>query len=81
MLFLKLPSVIAIDTQIKEFEEIKKQEKYNELKTYFNENVKELAEIVLFDKILNPKWANVTIKTDTLKNEIGSNPSTVSDFE
>lgn len=67
---IKAP-VIAIDTQIKEFEEIKKQEKYNELKTYFNENVKELAEIVLFDKILNPKWANVTIKTDTLKNEIG----------
>lgn len=67
---IKAP-VIAIDTQIKEFEDIKKQEKYNELKAYFDDSVKELAEIVSFEKILNPKWANTTLKIDTLKNEIG----------
>jgi len=67
---IKAP-VIAIDAQVKEFEDIKKQEKYNELKAYFDENVKELSGIVDFEKILNPKWANVTLKTDTLKNEIG----------
>ena len=67
---IKAPAV-AIDTQVKEFENIEKEKKYNELKAYFDENVKELSEIVDFDKILNPKWGNVTQKVDTLKNEIG----------
>lgn len=67
---IKAP-VIAIDAQVKEFEDIKKKEKYNELKAYFDENVKELSGIVDFERILNPKWANVTLKIDTLKNEIG----------
>ena len=67
---IKAPAV-AIDTQVKEFENIEKEKKYNELKAYFDENVKELSEIVDFDKILNPKWGNVTQKADTLKYEIG----------
>lgn len=67
---IKAPAV-AIDTQVKEFENIEKEKKYNELKAYFDENVKELSEIVDFDKILNPKWGNVTQKVDTLKYEIG----------
>lgn len=67
---IKAP-VIAIDTQIKEFEDIEKQEKYDKLKAYFDDNVRELAEIVSFEKILNPKWSNATLKNDTLKNEIG----------
>lgn len=67
---IKAPAV-AIDTQVREFENIEKEKKYNELKAYFDENVKELSEIVDFDKILNPKWGNVTQKVDTLKYEIG----------
>lgn len=67
---IKAPAV-AIDTQVREFENIEKEKKYNELKAYFDENVKELSEIVDFDKILNPKWGNVTQKADTLKYEIG----------
>ena len=67
---IKAPAV-AIDTQVKEFENIEKEKKYNELKAYFDENDKELSEIVDFDKILNPKWGNVTQKVDTLKYEIG----------
>lgn len=63
--------VTAIDTQIKEFDEIKKQNKYEELKAYFDENIKELSELVKLDDIINPKWANATAKIDTLKNEIG----------
>ena len=64
-------TAVAIDTQVKEFENIEKEKKDNELKAYFDENVKELSEIVDFDKILNPKWGNVTQKADTLKYEIG----------
>lgn len=67
---IKAPAV-AIDTQVKEFENIEKEKKYNELKAYFDENVKELSEIVDFDKVINPKWGNVTQKIDTLKYEIG----------
>ncbi len=68
---IKAPSM-AIDTQIKTFEDAKKQQKYDELKAYYDENVKELADVVTLDKIINPKWGNVTLKADALKNEIGN---------
>lgn len=60
--------IAMIDKQIKAFDEIKKQEKFEELKAFF-EKVNGLAFLSLED-VLNPKWGNSTMKTDTLKNEI-----------
>ena len=63
--------VNAIDKQLKEFVDIRKAEKYRELTEYFISEVGELSELVTLDKIINPKWGNVGLKTDTLKIEIG----------
>ena len=63
--------VNAIDKQLKEFDEIRKREKYEELTEYFTSEVGELSELVTLDKIINPKWGNVGLKTDALKIEIG----------
>lgn len=62
-----------IDTQIKEFEDIKKQKKYNELKSCFDNYIGDMVDIIQLDKILNPKWGNATVKIDTLKAEIEDN--------
>lgn len=67
---IKAP-VAAIDTQVKAFEDLEKKKKYAELQLYFDGEVRELSELVTLDKIINPKWGNVTAKIDTLKNEIG----------
>lgn len=72
VMLIKAP-VTAIDTQIKEFEDIKKQEKYDELKCCFDNYIGDLANIIKFDKILNPKWGNASAKIDTLKAEIEDN--------
>ena len=50
--------IISIDTQIKAFDDVEKENKYKALQNYFNDNVKELADIVELDEIINPKWAN-----------------------
>ncbi|WP_337484325.1 DUF1351 domain-containing protein [Porcipelethomonas sp.] len=72
VMLVKAP-VVAIDNQIKEFENIKKQEKYDELKFCFDNYIGDMADIIKFDKILNPKWGNATLKIDTLKAEIEDN--------
>ncbi|MCM1227541.1 MAG: DUF1351 domain-containing protein [Clostridium sp.] len=69
---IKAP-VAAIDKQIKEFENIRDQKKYDELKNCFDNYIGDMADIIQFDKILNPKWKNVTEKTDKLKAEIEDN--------
>lgn len=72
--------VKAIDRQIKNFEEIKAQEKYAEISAYFN-SIEKLNFIKL-DNILNPKWKNTTMKLDTIKSEIAERVAQISaDFE
>ena len=62
--------VSAIDSQIKAFEEEETNKKYSELKNHFTEYAKGMEEIIDFDKILNPKWKNSSMKLSTLKAEI-----------
>lgn len=50
--------IISIDTQIKAFDEIEKDRKYKALQQYFDDNAKELADVVKLEQIINPKWAN-----------------------
>ncbi|MDE5917734.1 MAG: DUF1351 domain-containing protein [Oscillospiraceae bacterium] len=66
---IKAP-VSAIDKQIKIFEEEEIQKKYSELKNCFIEYIGDMAEIIDFDKILNTKWKNSSMKLSTLKAEI-----------
>ena len=50
--------IISIDTQIKAFDDEEKERKYKALQQYFDDNAKELLEIITLDQIINPKWAN-----------------------
>ena len=62
--------ITAIDNQIKAFDDIRKQQKYEELQKYF-EYIGH-PDFVNFDDILNPKWGNNTLKIETLRDEIYS---------
>ena len=65
--------IVSIDTQIKALDEQEQQEKYNRLKDYFGCCMASSLDVpidVNFDRILNPKWKNKTIKADTLEKEI-----------
>lgn len=58
----------AIDKQVKTFEEIEKQEKYNALAEAYNAlNAPEWLKI---EDVLNPKWENKTQKLEALKAEM-----------
>ena len=59
-----------IDKQIKAFDEIEAQQKYDELTRCFEENRDGVPDELKLDQILNPKWRNKTMKLDALKNEI-----------
>lgn len=59
-----------IDKQLKVFEEQQKQKKLEELTKFF-EKVSP-PPFVKLEHILNPKWGNVTVKIDTLKQEIAA---------
>lgn len=67
----------AIDSQIKAFDEIEKQEKYAALFEAFTAlNVPEWIKI---EDILNPKWGNKTEKIDSLKAEMADNLKKLTD--
>lgn len=67
----------AIDSQIKAFDGIEKQEKYAALSEAFTAlNVPEWIKI---EDILNPKWGNKTEKIDSLKVEMADNLKKLTD--
>ena len=55
----------AIDSQIKAFDEKEREEKYSELKAFFDGLPH--AEWFTIDDVLNPKWANKTEKVCAIK--------------
>lgn len=60
----------AIDTQIKEFDNAKREEKRKEIETFFCENVGDLKDLLPFNRIYNDRWMNATYKMDDIKSEI-----------
>jgi len=60
----------AIDTQIKAFEEQEKDEKYKALKDFFESKVGDMADTIVFEKILDPKWGNKSKGLDELKGSL-----------
>jgi len=62
--------VLAIDKQVKSFEEIKKEEKLQAIKQFYTDKVADLADLVPFEKINNPKWMNATYKEKDIYKEI-----------
>lgn len=61
---------LEIDKQIKVFEEKQKEVKKDEIKKIYDENIKELKEILPLQKIWNEKWLNTTYKIRDIELEI-----------
>lgn len=64
--------ICKIDTQIKALDEAEQKQKYDRLRSYFDncESAMDSSLLIDFDKILNPKWRNKTAKESTLQQEI-----------
>lgn len=59
-----------LDTQVKKFEEKRKQDKFNELESHFNALPKTYSEYVTYGTVFNERWGNVGYKIEDAKKEI-----------
>lgn len=60
----------VIDSQIRSFEDTKKQNKKLQIFEFWNENIGDLCKLVDFDKIFNEQWLNVTYSDKKWKEDI-----------
>jgi hypothetical protein len=59
-----------IDTQIKEIEERRKQEKLEGLRAYFQERADQAEGCLTWDDVFNPKWGNAGFGAEAAQKEI-----------
>lgn len=62
--------ILAIDTQIKNFDNQRMEAKRADITDFFNSSIGDLVEILPLDKIFNPKWLNATYKMSNIEKEI-----------
>lgn len=62
--------ISLIDKQIAEYEERVRDEKREELRSYFDQKIGALAEKLSFDMIFNTKWMNKSVSVKSCKDEI-----------
>lgn len=60
-----------IDAQVKTYESFKKEEKLAEIKRIYEAMIGNLATLVPYDKLHNPKWLNVTCSMGAVSEELG----------
>lgn len=63
--------ILAIDTQIKAFDDLEQQQKWVEIEAYYKAEVKELETIAPLEKIVSQKWKNKTEPIENICNGIG----------
>ena len=74
--------ILAIDSQVKKFEEKVKQKKKAEIETFYAEIVGDLEELLPLAKFWNEKWLNASVAIKAVKEEITSTIAKVrNDFE
>ncbi len=61
----------AIDVQVKTYENAKKDKKLNDIKEAYSAMIGNLAELVPYEKLHNPKWLNVSTSASTIVEELG----------
>ena len=61
---------LSIDTQVKSFEQIVKDQKQKEIEQIYAENIGELKELLPFGRIFNLKWLNLTASIKSVSDEI-----------
>ena len=62
--------ILAIDTQVKNYEQLKKDEKLEGIKAVYADRVGNLAKLIPLEKIFNQKWLNATYKGTEIEKEI-----------
>lgn len=60
----------AIDAQVKNYEQVKRDEKQQAIKQFYTDKVADLADLVPFDRVFNQKWLNATYKEADIHKEI-----------
>ena len=60
-----------IDAQVKTYENAKKDKKLNDIKEVYSAMIGNLAELVPYEKLHNPKWLNVSTSASTVVEELG----------
>lgn len=63
--------ILAIDTQIKAFDDLEQQQKWVEIEAYYKAEVKELETIAPLEKIVSQKWKNKGESLESVNNGIG----------
>lgn len=64
--------ILAIDTQVKAFDEIKKTEKKAEIEEYFNFNVGHLKGLLTLPMLWDDRWLNVTFAMKDIQESISN---------
>lgn len=62
--------ILAIDTQIKNFDNQRIEAKRIDITDFYNSVIEDMAEILPLEKIFNPKWLNATFKMSNIEKEI-----------
>lgn len=62
--------ILAIDTQVKTYEQKKKDAKKADIEKFFTDNVGELSELLPLEKIFNEKWLNSSVNIKNVFDEI-----------
>lgn len=62
--------ILAIDTQIKNFDNQRIEAKRIDITDFYNSVIEDMAEILPLEKIFNPKWLNATYKMSNIEKEI-----------
>lgn len=62
--------ILAIDTQIKNFDNQRIEAKRIDITDFYNFVIEDMAEILPLEKIFNPKWLNATYKMSNIEKEI-----------
>ena len=62
---------LEIDAQVKAYEQIKKDKKLEQIKEVYAAMIGNLAELVPYEKLHNPKWLNVSTSEATVVEELG----------
>lgn len=71
--------ILAIDGQVKAYEQTKKDEKKADILKFYKDHVGELADLLPFERIFNEKWMNATYSMKAATDEITEAIQKVSD--
>jgi hypothetical protein len=67
----------SIDTQVKSFEQVVKDQKKASIKEIYSSNIAELSDLVPFERIFNEKMLNVTASMEKVTEEIKTRIETI----